>query len=123
MEKSFSERVADAKQAVPSVQPQEAADLRFGCEPVVFLDPRPADAIASTTGIIPGAKNVSLDDIASGRLPSELSDKWTRVITTCQAGPMGAIAAHELSKLGFRRVSYLEGGTQGWLDAGLNTDR
>lgn len=123
MEKSFSERVAEAKQAVPAIQPSEAANLRFGCEPVVFLDPRQADAITATTGLIPGAKRVSLDEIVSGNLPPDLSDKWTRVVTTCQAGPMAAIAAHELSKLGFRRVSYIEGGTQGWLAAGLSTER
>lgn len=123
MSKSFGERVAEAKQAVSSVSAQEAANLRQGCEPVVFVDPRPADAIASTTGLIPGAKNVTLDDIARGNLPSELSDKYTRVFTSCQAGPMAAVAAHELSKLGFRRVRYVEGGTQAWLDAGLPTVR
>ncbi|MDD9940075.1 MAG: rhodanese-like domain-containing protein [Myxococcales bacterium] len=123
MEQSFSERVAQAKQAVTSVSPQDAANLRGGCEEVVFVDPRPAEAIASTTGIIPGANNVSLDQIQRGELPAALDNKATRVVTACQAGPMGAIAAHELQKLGFVRVSYLDGGTQGWLDAGLPTHR
>jgi rhodanese-related sulfurtransferase len=90
---------------------------------VVFLDPRPPEAIAASTGLIRGAKNVPLSDIVQGKLPPELRDNWTRVITACQAGPMGAIAAHELSKLGFSRVNYMQGGTQGWLDAGLPTDR
>ncbi|MDH4066249.1 MAG: rhodanese-like domain-containing protein [Acidobacteriota bacterium] len=123
MEKSFSERVAEAKTAVSPISPREAANLREGCEPVVFIDPRPADAIASTTGLIPGAHRVALADITGGLLPSALSDKWARVVTTCQAGPMAAVAAHELVKQGFRRVSYLEGGTTGWLEAGLSTER
>ena len=123
MSKSFSDRVADAKSAVPSISAADAAYLRGGCEEVVFVDPRPAEAIASTTGLIPGAKNVTLDDIASGNLPPELSNLATRVVTSCQAGPMGALAAHELSKLGFTRVSWMEGGTQGWIDAGLTTHR
>jgi rhodanese-related sulfurtransferase len=123
MAKSFGERVAEAKQAVKSVSPAEASALRDGCEPVVFVDPRPADAIAETTGIIPGAKNVLLDDIVSGNLPEGFGDKYTRIFTACQGGPMGAIAAHELLKLGYDRVQYVEGGTQGWLDAGLPTDR
>lgn len=122
MEKSFSERVAEAKQAVSSVSAKEASQLRDGCEPVVFLDPRPG-AIASMTGIIPGAQNISLAEIERGDLPSALANKWTRVITACQAGPMGALAAHALHKLGYSRVSYVEGGTQGWLDAGLPTQR
>lgn len=121
MEKSFSERVAEAKQAVPAITAQQASALRGGCEEVVFIDPRSAEAIAASTGLINGASNVPLDEIRSGNLPSALKNKATRVITSCQAGPMGAIAAHELLKQGFSRVSYLEGGTQAWLDAGLPT--
>jgi len=122
MEKSFSERVADAKAAVAAITPQDANAIQ-GHAGVAFVDPRPAEAIAKTTGLIPGALTVGLDDIANGRLPAALRDKNTRVITACQAGPMGAIAAHELSKLGFASVQYIEGGTQGWLDAGFATQR
>jgi rhodanese-related sulfurtransferase len=119
--KSFSERVEDAKQAVSSVSPQEAhASARSGA---YFIDPRPPEAIASTTGLIPGAHNVTLDDIASGRLPEAFADKSMPVITACQGGPMGAIAAHELLEQGFTNVRYVEGGTQGWLDAGFATQR
>lgn len=123
MSKSFAERVAEAQNAVAAVSPVEASNLSSGCEPVVFVDPRDASGARATTGIIPGATNVSLDDIASGNLPPELSDKFTRIFTACQSGPMGAIAAHELAKLGFSRVNYIEGGTQGWVDAGLPTTR
>ena len=123
MEKSFSERVAEAKNAVGSISPAEASNLRGGCEPVVFVDPREVQSAKDSTGIIPGACTVSLGEIASGALPAVLGDKWTRVITTCQAGPMAALAAHELQKQGFKRVCYIEGGTQGWLDAGFATNR
>ena len=123
MEKSFGERVTEAKAAVPSLTAREAAALRNGCEEVVFVDPRPMDAIAASTGLIPGACNVVLDDIAAGRLPPQLSNKWARVVTACQGGPMGAIAAHELKKRGYDRVSFMDGGTQAWLDAGLSTVR
>ena len=123
MEKSFSERVSEARATVPSVSAREAAALREGCEEVVFIDPRPAEAIAASTGRIPGACTIALGDIAAGRLPPQLADPWTRVITACQGGPMGAVAAHELSKRGFTRVSFIDGGTQAWLDAGLSTVR
>lgn len=123
MEKSFSERVAEAKLAVSSLNPRDAAALAEGCEPILFVDPRPADAIAASTGLIPGAHNVLLGDIVVGKLPTALGNKAVRVITACQGGPMGAIAAHELKKLGYARVSYMEGGTQAWLDAGLPTVR
>lgn len=123
MEKTFSERVAEAKQTVPSLTPREAADLSQGCEPILFVDPRPADAIAASTGLIPGAFKVTLGDIASANLPPALANRSARVVTACQAGPMGAVAAHEMQKLGFSRVSFMEGGTQAWLDAGLPTVR
>jgi len=123
MEKTFAERVAEAKAAVTPISAQDAALLQHGCEPVIFVDPRPADAIAATTGLIPGARNVPLGDIAGDKLPDEFRDRSARIVTSCQAGPMAAIAAHELKKLGFGRVSYIEGGTQAWLDAGLPTVR
>lgn len=122
MEKSFSERVDEAKGAIESISAQAARELE-GTVGVVFVDPRPAQAIASTTGIIPGASNVHLDDISGGALPQELSDKSSRVITACQGGPMGAIAAHELANQGFASVNYIEGGTQAWIDAGFPTHR
>lgn len=123
MEKSFTDRVTDAKNAVSAISPSDTDALRSGCEPIVLVDPRPAEAIASTTGLIPGAECVSLDAIAAGRLPASLQNKAARIVTTCQAGPMAAIAAHELQKQGFSRVSYMDGGTQGWLQAGLPTVR
>lgn len=122
MEKSFETRVAEAKNAVSSVTPHKAAELRDH-RSVVFLDPRPAEAIASSTGIIPGAHNVGLSDISEGKLPAAFNDRSIHVITSCQAGPMGALAAHALVKLGFSSVNYVDGGTQGWLDAGYPTDR
>ncbi len=120
MQKSFDQRVAEAKATIASVSAVEARDLAQAGR-VVFVDPRPAAAIASTTGLIPGAANVDLKDIARGALPVELDDPDTRVITACQAGCMGAVAAHELANRGFRHVAYLAGGTQAWLDAGFPT--
>jgi rhodanese-related sulfurtransferase len=122
MAKSFGERVAEAKQAVSAVTPEQARALG-ATSGVVFVDPRPAEAIASTTGLIPWAWNVPLADIERGAFPAAIADKAAHVITSCQGGPMGAIAAHELAKQGFTRVSYIDGGTQGWLDAGFATHK
>lgn len=120
MEKSFNDRVAEAKSVIESVSATEARRLEQA-EQVLFVDPRPAQAIASTTGLIPGAWNVSLDDITSGKLPQELADKGATVITACYAGCMGAVAARELRDQGFSNVRYLDGGTQAWVDAGFPT--
>lgn len=111
----------DAQENIVGLSPQVAAMFR-GKTDVIFVDPRPAFAIAATTGIIPDAHNIPLEDIREGNFPDALADHSIHVITSCQAGPMGALAAQELAKHGFEQVNYVEGGTQGWIDAGYPTD-
>ena len=124
MEKSFSERVAEAKAEVSSVSPQEANQHKEKNPHTVFIDPRDAADIHTTTGIIPGALNVPLTDLSESEesdLPQELSSRTRTIITACQGGPMGALAAHALKQRGYNNVYFIDGGTQGWLDAGYLT--
>ena len=124
MEKSFSERVAEAKAAVSAMSPQQANEHRENNPDTVFTDPRDAADIRSTTGIIPGALNLPLSDLnkkEDGELPHELSSRTRTIITACQGGPMGALAAHALKQRGYHNVYFVDGGTQGWLDAGYPT--
>lgn len=90
---------------------------------VEFVDPRPADAISATTGRIPGARLLAMDDLEVEKLPPAFADRSLHVVTTCQAGPMAARAAAAFTKLGFSQVSWIEGGTQAWLDEGYETVR
>jgi len=122
MTKCFNTRVAEAQAAVPSISASDAFELH-GSGKAIFVDPRPAEAIAKTTGVIPGAVNLTLDEIECGELPNVFDDTSTQVITSCQAGPMGALAAQTFSRRGFSNVRYLAGGTQAWLDAGYATSR
>lgn len=101
----------------------EEAKQFHGRAGVEFVDPRPAAAIASTTGKIPGARVIAIEDIEKDALPAAFADRTIRVVTSCQAGPMGARAAAAFAKLGFARVHWIEGGTQAWLDAGHPTVR
>lgn len=126
MEKSFSELVEDAKAAVPAVSPQEASKRKNTDPDTLFIDPRDAADIASTTGIIPGALNMQLNDLRKNSdddLLNTLVSRSRPIITVCQGGPMGAIAAHALKQRGFDNVHFIDGGTQGWLDAGFSTAR
>jgi len=90
---------------------------------VEFVDPRPAEAIAATTGKIPGARLISIDDIEADNLPPAFVDRSIRVVTSCQLGPMASRAAAAFAKLGFVHVNWIEGGTQAWVEAGLPTIR
>ena len=126
MEKSFSERVAEAKAKVSSVSPQEANERKANDPDILFIDPRDATDISSTTGIIPGALNVPLNELSEKLdtdLPRELASRSRPIITACQGGPMGALAAYALKQRGYNNVSFIDGGTQSWLDAGYSTNR
>ena len=124
MEKSFSERVAEAKAVVSAISPQDANEYRVNYPETLFIDPRDVADIRSTTGIIPGALNLPLKDLsekAQDELPGELTSRTRTIITACQGGPMGALAAHALKQRGYDNVFFIDGGTQGWLDAGYST--
>lgn len=126
MEKSFEQRVAEAKAEVPAITAQVAKERKDSDSTTLFIDPRNEADIRSSTGMIPGALNITLGDLAErpdADLPQELASRERPIITACKAGPMGALAAHALKKRGFSNVSYIEGGTQGWLDAGYSTDK
>jgi len=125
-EKSFSERVAEAKEQVEAISPRAASEMRERNPDTVFIDPRDAAGIAASTGIIPGALNLPLATLGQGSelgLPAELASRSRPIITACQAGPMGALAAFALKQRGYTNVRFMDGGTQGWLDAGFATSR
>lgn len=90
---------------------------------VEFVDPRPAEAITSSTGKIPGARLISIEDVEAGNLPPVFADKSLRVVTTCMAGPMARRAAAAFANAGFGRVHWIEGGTTAWVEAGHPTVR
>lgn len=124
METSFKERVERAMAEVSSITPEKAWQLHEQDPDVVFVDPRDAEAIRTTTGIIPGAINVPLGQITDGRpLPDRLGHGERRLVTSCQAGPMGALAAQALKRLGFSDIAFVQGGTQAWVDAGYPTSQ
>jgi len=127
MEKIFEERVAEAKANVSAVSPNEANERKVNNPDIVFIDPRDVEDIQSTTGIIPVALNVplstlsTLSDDSKGSLPEEIHSHAHQIITACQGGPMVALAAHALKQRGYNNVSFIDGGTQGWLDTGFAT--
>ena len=130
MAKTFNQMVAEAMAEVPVISPEEA-NRRMQEDPrTLVIDPRDAAEIPLTTGIIPGAMNISygaLTYMADNEVPQdwrepELADRSRPIITVCQNGPLGALAGKLLKDMGFTNVSILEGGTQAWKDAGYPTE-
>ena len=128
MAKTFRQMVAEGREGTPMVSPQEAQRRMQEESNTLVIDVRDAQDLGGT-GIIPGALNVSLGTLplrADQELPEqfrnpELQDRERPIITTCGGGGQASLAAKLLKDMGFQKVSILEGGTNGWKEAGLPT--
>lgn len=123
---TFNRMAAAAMQAVPAIRPAEAHRRMQQESDLLLIDVQDAADIARV-GIIPGAVNISygaLTYLADHELPEDwrdprLADHARPIITTCAMGPFGALGGKLLHDMGFRNVGYLEGGVQGWRQAGF----
>jgi rhodanese-related sulfurtransferase len=128
--KTFFSMADEAYRAVPTIK---AADLerRQKQEPdLLLIDVRDA-ADVTQTGTVPGAINISygaLTYMADHEVPEswrhpQLADRSRPIVTTCTAGPLGALGGKLLHDMGFTNVQILEGGVQAWIEAGLPVTR
>lgn len=128
MAKTFKQMVEEGREGTPMLSPQEVQQRMQAGSNTLLVDVRDAQDL-SGTGIIPGAVNVSLGTLplrADQELPesfqnSDLQDRERPIITTCGGGGQASLAAKILKDMGFSNVSILEGGTNGWKQAGLPT--
>lgn len=128
MAKTFRQMVAEGREGTPMLSPQEVQRRMKEESGTLVVDVRDADGLTGT-GIIPGAINVSLGTLplrADQELPEamrnpELQDRDRPIVTTCGGGGQASLAAKLLKDMGFTNVSILEGGTNGWKQAGLET--
>ena len=93
---------ADPNATAKAIDVTEARRLH-GRAGVEFVDPRPASVIESTTGMIPGARNLTLD---------RMDDVLRR--PGCRNLPRWGVDT-------LNRVMYLDGGTRAWVEAGHPT--
>jgi rhodanese-related sulfurtransferase len=129
MAKTFRQMVAEARAEVEVLSPQEAQQRLQQDPNAIVVDVRePTDV--QPLGAIPGSINVPLGVLpirADQELPEalrdpRLQDRSRQVITTCAAGGQAALAAKLLKDMGFTKVAMIDGGTQGWKNAGLPTE-
>lgn len=115
---------------VPAIKAQEAHQQMERDPNTLIVDVRDAANIAATS-IIPEAINVSRGSFtykADHEIPEEWRDPnfkdFSRpIITTCETGELGALAAKLLKDMGCTNVRRLEGGTVAWKEAGYPTIR
>ncbi len=129
MAKTFMQMAGEAQAAVPVVAPAEA-QRRLQEDPnTLVIDVRDAEN-RQASGMIPGAAAISAGALlykADQEVPEDwrdprLKDRSRPIIVQCDLGPLSAISAKNLKDMGFTNVSYLEGGIQGWEEAGLPTE-
>jgi rhodanese-related sulfurtransferase len=126
--KTFPQSVTEALAQVPAISPAQASAAMKANPDTLVIDVRDATDVDST-GIIPGAVNISLGTLsfkADNQVPPEwrdanLANRARPIITTCYSGEMGALAAKLLTDMGFTNVRSLNGGTVAWKDAGYPT--
>lgn len=126
--RTFGNMAAEALAIVPIITPADAQRL-LQVEPnTLVIDVRDAADI-NQSGTVPGAVNLSygaLTYLADNEVPEawrdpRLADRKRSIITTCLAGPLGALGGKLLHDMGFTNVQILDGGVQAWKDAGFPT--
>jgi rhodanese-related sulfurtransferase len=95
------------------ITPKELRE-RKDDEYTILLDVREADELEE--GKIDGAINIPLGQLIRKARRGEMDDlKRKKIITYCNSGYRGNIAADELNKIGFDTVT-IEGGYSAWKD-------
>ena len=112
--KSAADLVAEAKQRVREVAPEEVRAMRDAGADFVLLDVRePAEV---SMGRVPGAVVIArgvLESAVETRVPRERP-----VVVYCASGNRSALAADTLREMGYADVRSMRGGIRGWADAG-----
>ena len=126
MAKTFMQMVAEAREGIPLISPEEARQALQADPATLVIEVRDARDIAAT-GLIPGSAKISAGMLAlraDREMPEALRDPRIQdrdrpIITTCGVGLLSSLAARTLKEMGFTNVKILDGGTQAWKEAGL----
>ena len=131
MSKTFFQLADEAMAQAHAISAEEALQELERDSNVLLVDVRDESEVKAT-GLGAGAVNApgrSLAWKADLEVPEEyrepeLQDRARRIITTCGSSPCyrGASAVNLLTEMGFTNVSYVEGGMQSLLDAGMATE-
>ena len=121
--------VGEAREHVPGVTSAKAREKIQENPNTLVIDVQDAKD-AGACGLIPSSLNISLGMLgirADLELPeqmreSELADRNRPVLVTCGAGGQAALGAYLLHQMGFTDVSYIEGGTTAWKNAGYEVN-
>jgi rhodanese-related sulfurtransferase len=112
--KTAADLIADARQRIREVTPEEVQAMRARGDDPVLLDVREPDEVAM--GRVPGAMAIPrgvLESVVETRVPRD-----ARVVVYCATGNRSALAADTLQAMGYADVASMRGGVRGWADTG-----
>ncbi|RXJ04097.1 sulfurtransferase [Anaerobacillus alkaliphilus] len=126
---TFKQMVAQAREHVSAISSAEAREKMQGNPNTLVIDVQEKEA-AGACGLIPSSLNISLGMLpirADLELPEHLreprlADRNQTVIITCGAGGQAALGSYLLHQMGFSDVSFIEGGTSAWKEAGYEVE-
>lgn len=105
---------------IRNVDAKGAKELLSGSGPVVVLDVRTPAEFAS--GHIAGAKNLDFNDAGFVDGLSKL-DRGATYLVHCAAGGRSTRSLARFKELGFKSVVHLDGGFNGWVQAGQPVEK
>jgi rhodanese-related sulfurtransferase len=108
-------------QAGSSIQPLDLQRRLAEGGPAQLLDVRSPGEFAAAH--LPGAKLIPLGDLDAAAFQRERGAGETPIYVLCQSGGRARKAIAKLEQAGVRGCVLVEGGTQGWIDAGLPVER
>src|SRR5438105_12151538 len=104
-----------------SIQPLELQRLLAQGRPAQLVDVRTPGEFAAAH--VPGAKLIPLEDLDPAAFRQELGVEGIPIYVLCQSGGRARKAIAKLEQAGVERCVLVEGGTEGWMDAGLPVTR
>lgn len=107
----------NALQTKTSIQPLELQRLLAAGGHLHLLDVRTPGEF--TAAHVPGAKLKPLDDLDADAFQRQRGADDSPLYVLCQSGGRARKAIERLERAGVRGCVLVEGGTQGWIDAGL----
>ncbi len=108
-------------QVKTSIKPFNLQHLLAEGAPAQLLDVRTPGEFAAAH--VPGAKLIPLDDLNPDSFQRQRGSEEIPVYVLCQSGGRARKAIEKLERGGVQGCVLVEGGTQGWIDAGLPTER
>ena len=109
-----------ASTQAPAFRTVPAAQVATGAPGARIIDVREPEEFNGELGHIPGAELVPLGTLEAA---ARTWPKDAPLMVVCRSGARPAKAAALLVQLGFRAVVNVEGGTQGYVQAGHRVER